>query len=89
MKYVFEHNLGRAVNANTGKPAGILRRFDTESQAAEFVADYEPPNHCPQAFAEIVNRRDIRPLLPKQNAAGEWSDQWIPSEDGSHEYLNQ
>ena len=82
-KYVFEHNMGRAVDAATSKPRGIIRRFNSAAAAKQFVDDYSAPNHCPNAFAEIVTRRSVESVLPRQNAFGDWTDHWMGDEDGS------
>ena len=82
-KYVFEHNMGRAVDAATNKPRGIIWRFESTAAADRFVKEFRAPNHCPNAFAEIVTRRSIESLLPRQNAFGDWSDQWIGEGNGS------
>ena len=81
--YVFEHNMGRAVDAETNKPRGIIRRFQSAAAAKQFVDDYSAPNHCPNAFAERVTRRSVESLLPRQNAFGDWTDQWSGDGDGS------
>ena len=82
-KYVFEHNMGLAVHAATNKPRGIIRRFESTAAAHRFVEEFRAPNHCPNAFSEIVTRRSIESLLPRQNAFGDWTDHWIGDEDGS------
>ena len=76
--YVFEHTCGNAVWGHSGKPVGIIRRFDSRAAASSFVNEFRAPNHCPSAFAERVTRRSIQNLLPDVF----W---FSPSADGSHE----
>ena len=82
--YAFEHTHGNVTWANSGKPVGVLHRFDTAAEADNFVADLTPPNHCPSAFAERVTRRSIEHLLPNQDDWGYTVPFWDVSEDSTH-----
>lgn len=36
-----------------------ILNFETASQRDQWVAEYQSPNYCPQAFAEAVSSRDL------------------------------
>lgn len=82
--YAFEHTTGNNVWADSGKPVGVLHSFDAASEADKFVSEFQPPNHCPSAFAERATRQSIEHLLPKRPAWGYTVPFWDVSEDSTH-----
>lgn len=68
--------MGLAVSANTGKGIYKLYRFTSKKAAEEFVAEYRAPNHCPQAFAEIVKRKEIEGEIKTHNTYGDTIHSW-------------
>ena len=47
--------------------------FDTSRQRDQWVAEYQAPNYCPQAFAEVISSRDLD-LRRIQRDEWKWSN---------------
>lgn len=83
MRYTYVKNWtnGHAVHANTGDDWCDIYRFPSKQAARDYCTNYRAPNHCPQAFAEIVTRKEVESSIRTLNSYGDAIRHWIVTED--------